>query len=65
MPRSYYDDNFGHYTIESEEDIEFYHEMQRQSVRKKCQGCGRMVRIKPEYGYCNSCAERIERGEDF
>ena len=63
--KSYYDDNYGHYEIESEEDIEFYHRTQRQSVRKKCQGCGRMVKIKPEYGYCNSCAEKIEQGLAF
>jgi len=42
----------------------FYREMQRRSVRKKCQGCGRMVKIKPDYGYCNSCADKIERGFD-
>jgi hypothetical protein len=65
MPRSYYDDNFGCYDIQSEEDIEFYREMQRISVRKKCQGCGRMVKIKPDYGYCNSCCERIEQGGDL
>jgi rRNA maturation endonuclease Nob1 len=65
MPRSYYDDNFGFYDIQSEEDIEFYHEMQRQSVRKKCQGCGRMVKIKPDYAYCNSCCEKLERGGDL
>jgi hypothetical protein len=65
MPRSYYDDNFGFYDIQSEEDIEFYREMQRVSVRKKCCGCGRMVKIKPDYGYCNSCATRIEQGGDL
>ena len=64
MPRSYYDDNFGFYEIESEEDIEFYHEMQRQSVWKKCAGCGRKVKLKPDYGYCNSCANKMERGFD-
>lgn len=65
MPRSYYDDNFGFYDIQSEEDVEFYHEMQRQSVSKKCEGCGRMVRLKPDYAFCNSCADKIERGWDF
>ncbi len=61
----YYDDNFGFYEIEGPEDIEFYHEMQRVSVRKKCAGCGKMVRIKPDYAYCNSCADKKERGMDF
>jgi rRNA maturation endonuclease Nob1 len=62
---SYYDDNYGWYDIQDEEDIAFYHRTQAQSVEKKCQGCGRTVRIKPEYGYCNSCADKIERGIDF
>jgi hypothetical protein len=65
MPRSYYDDNFGCYDIRDEDDIAFYKEMQRISIRKKCQGCGRMVKIKPDYGYCNSCATRIEQGGDL
>lgn len=60
--RSFYDDNFGHYEIEGEEDVEFYHQMQRKSVRKRCQDCGRMVKIAPEYGICNACADRQERG---
>ena len=42
MP-GYYDDNYGWYEIESEEDIEFYHAMQRKSVKKECMGCGRKV----------------------
>jgi rRNA maturation endonuclease Nob1 len=66
MPnRSYYDDNFGFYDIQDEDDVRFYNEMQRISVRKKCQGCGRMVKIKPDYAYCNSCADRLERGGDL
>lgn len=60
----YYDDNFGTYEIQDEEDIEFYRQTQKQSVWKKCQGCGRRVHIKPDYGYCNSCAEKLERGLD-
>jgi hypothetical protein len=40
--RTYYDDNFGCYEIRDQDDVDFYHQMQRQSVRKKCQGCGRM-----------------------
>jgi hypothetical protein len=61
----YYDDNFGEYEIRDEEDIEFYHQMQRESVDKQCQGCGRTVRIRPDYAYCNSCATIIERGGDL
>ena len=64
MP-GYYDDNFGWYDIESEEDIEFYHRMQEASVEKHCEGCDQLVRIKPEYAYCNSCADKIEMGYDI
>jgi hypothetical protein len=31
MP-TYHDDNFGCYEIDSEEDLEFYHQVQRESV---------------------------------
>jgi hypothetical protein len=55
--RSYYDDNFGHWDIEDQDDIDFYHQVQRENVEKRCRGCGQMVRIRPEYAYCNSCAE--------
>lgn len=67
MPRTMIDDNFGHYesTDDPEADVEFYQEMQRNSVRKKCQGCGRMVKIHYNYAYCNSCADKLERGGDL
>jgi Zn finger protein HypA/HybF involved in hydrogenase expression len=61
----YYDDNFGEWHVEDEDDREFYHEIQRTNVRKKCLGCGQMVSIQPQYAYCNSCAEKMERGMDF
>lgn len=61
---SYYDDNFGEYEIRDEEDIRFYHRMQRQSVKKKCSICGKTVKIKPEYDKCNRCASILERGGD-
>ncbi|MFA5252528.1 MAG: hypothetical protein WC454_08095 [Phycisphaerae bacterium] len=61
----YYDDNYGTYEIQDEEDIEFYKETQKASVKKRCHGCGRMVKIKPEYAYCNSCATKREQGYDI
>lgn len=61
----YYDENFGWYEIESEEDVDFYHQVQRESIEKRCQGCGRTVRIRPDYAYCNNCATIIERGGDL
>lgn len=66
MPRSYYDDNFGHWEdMDDQENVEFYHQVQRESVMKKCQGCGRRVKLRPDYGYCNSCADARERGGDY
>lgn len=64
MP-AYYDDNFGQYEIESEEDVEFYRQVQKESRPTKCQGCGRTVRLRPGYGYCNSCATKREQGLDI
>ena len=67
----YYDDNFGMWEgmdpgdPDYEDNLRFYKRVQRTNVRKKCQGCGRMVRIQPQYGYCNSCADKRERGYDI
>jgi hypothetical protein len=63
--RTYYDDNFGHYEINDETDVAFYHQVQKESRLKKCQGCGRKVRLRPDYAYCNSCATILERGGDL
>lgn len=60
----YYDDNFGEYDIQDEEDIEFYMRVQEESVEKVCECCGRTVMLRPQYGICNSCAETLERGGD-
>lgn len=65
MARTYVDDNFGTYDIRDEGDVEFYHHMQRISVRKKCRGCGRKVKIHPDYVYCNTCADTLEHGGDL
>lgn len=62
---TYFDDNFGCYEIRDEEDVEFYHQMQRVSVLKTCKGCGRKVRLKPDYAICNSCADRAEHGLEY
>lgn len=65
MTRSFHDDNFGHYEIESQDDVDFYFEVQKKSVRKRCKGCGEMVKILPHYAYCNDCATKREQGWDF
>ena len=62
---SYYDDNFGHYEINDEEDVEFYNQMQSTNVRKCCKRCGEMVSIQPRYAICNSCCEAEERGGQY
>lgn len=59
----YYDDNYGHWGNEPDED--FYHHVQATNVEKECKGCGRIVMIQPQYAYCNSCAEIMERGGEF
>lgn len=65
MTMTMFDDNFGAYEIRDEDDVEFYWEMQRSNVEKKCRGCGRLVRIQPNYAYCNTCADKLERGLDL
>jgi hypothetical protein len=59
---TYYDDNFGHWEIESQEDVEFYHQVQRESRPTICRQCDRRVLLRPSYNLCNSCAEANERG---
>ena len=62
---TFYDDNFGHWDIEDESDIEFYHHVQRNSIEKECVDCGSLVYILPHYDACDSCATRRERGWDY
>lgn len=65
MP-TYYDDNFGHWENMDDPDmVDYYKQVQKTSVRKKCRGCEKWVRIQPQYAYCNSCADKIERGYEF
>lgn len=64
MP-AYFDDNYGAWNIESEDDIEFYREVQANSVEKICRDCGNTVRIRRDYAICNSCADKIERGFQY
>ena len=64
MSRIFADDNFGVYSIEDEDGLNFYHEVQRESVWKNCNACNRRVKLRPDYGICNACAETLERGGD-
>ncbi len=63
----YADDNFGAWDMDDdpEGNLEFYEYCQRESVEKECVGCGRTVRILPQYAYCDSCATKREQGFDI
>jgi hypothetical protein len=62
---SYYDDNFGEYEdMDDPDNREFYRQVQKESVWKRCQGCDKRVKLRPDYAYCNSCATKIENGMD-
>lgn len=63
---TYYDDNFGHWDdMDDPDNQRFYQEVTERSVEKECQGCFRIVRILPQYAYCDGCANKIEMGWDF
>ena len=62
----FYDDNFGHWEDMGDPDTQdFYRQVQRESVWKICSICGRKVKLRPDYDKCNSCCERMERGEQW
>jgi len=66
MSGVYYDDNFGHWADMDDPDMqEFYDRVAQESVEKTCEGCQRKVKLLPQYAYCDSCATKIERGEDL
>ena len=60
---SFYDDNYGWW--DEEDGIEFYWEVAKRSVWKKCVDCGRRVKILPEYECCSPCADKREGGYGY
>lgn len=56
------DDNFGEWNMDEDGSEAFYFHVQGTNVEKVCEGCGRLVMIQPNYAYCNSCADKRERG---
>ncbi len=68
MSRTFFDDNYGHWDEQRMEDpdaVDFYHQVQAESIWKRCQGCGNLKKLRPDYGYCNTCATMIEHGGDL
>ena len=71
----YYDDNFGHWDDMDDPDMrEFYFKVQQTNVKKECDRCGARTVRWAFWQYslgrycdciCNSCAERMEIGEDW
>ena len=60
---SYYDDNFGHWEdMDDEGNVEFYKQVQVESIEKTCCDCGKRVMLRPDYCRCNSCADIRESG---
>ena len=46
MP-TYYDDNFGHWDEMDDPDmVDFYRQVQRESIMKECVICGRTVKLR-------------------
>lgn len=61
MLRTYYN-NFGYWEDMDDPEVQDFY-AQRESVEKECEGCGRRtIRCRPDYAYCNACADLLERG---
>ena len=58
----YYDDNYGWYEIDCEEDIDYYFYVQANAKEKTCAICKRKVMLMPHYNKCDSCMRKIEGG---
>ncbi len=62
------DDNFGDWEgmnpgdPDFEDNLEFYRQVQAESISKVCCDCGHTVMLRPDYCRCNSCADLMERG---
>ena len=62
----YYDDNFGEWDDMDDPDmVDFYHQVQAESVEKVCCDCGQTVMLRPDYCRCNSCADNLEHGGGY
>ena len=62
----FYDDNFGRWEDMDDPDMrDFYRQVQKESVLKRCSICGRQVRLRPEYDKCDSCCRKMEAGYQY
>jgi hypothetical protein len=57
-----YEDNFGFWDIDGQEEQAFFDDVQRQSVKKTCDRCDRPVRLMPSKILCASCVTALECG---
>ena len=58
---NYYDDNFGCWDgMDDPDTVDFYNQVQSESVEKTCSICGFTVWLRPNYDKCDSCCTKIE-----
>ena len=62
---NYYDDNFGCWDgMDDPDTVDFYNQVQSESVEKTCSICGFTVWLRPNYDKYDSCCTKIENGWD-
>ena len=62
---NYYDDNFGCWDgMDDPDTMDFYNQVQNESVEKTCSICGFTALLRPHYDKCDSCCTKIENGWD-
>jgi hypothetical protein len=44
--------------------VDFYNQVQSESVEKTCSICGCTVLLRPHYDKCDSCCTKLENGWD-
>ena len=57
-----YDDNFGFWHIDGQEEQAFFEYVQSQSTQKTCCRCKRRVRLTAQKTLCASCVAALECG---
>jgi hypothetical protein len=62
MAAAVYDDNFGFWDIDGQEEQAFFEYVQRQSTQKTCDRCEQQVRLMPSKTICASCVTALEYG---